>query len=136
MLENKTYTCSTLRHNRKRFPVDLKKIKLKSCEIRTQQNENLVSMTWQDKRLVTILLTNVDPQPELFDPLDERTAKRKAIPENLRVKPAVISFYNKFMNSVDVNDQYRSYYPVGGTAWFFVNISIVNSFILQNLQTD
>ena len=101
-------------------------------------------MTWQDKCLVTILSTNVDPQPELFGPLDERTAKRKAVPENLRLKPAVISFYNKFMNGVDVNDQCRSYYPIGAQskkwwkylAWFFVNISIVNSFILQNLQTD
>ena len=101
-------------------------------------------MTWQDKRLVTILSTNVDPQPELFGPLDERTAKRQAVSENLRVKPAVISFYNKFMNGVDVNDQYRNYYPVEAQskkwwkylAWFFVNISIVNSFILQNLHTD
>ena len=143
LLENKTYACSTLRHNRKLFPADLKNIKLKRGEIRTRQNENLVCLTWQDKRLVTILSTNVDPQPELFGPLDERTAKRKAVPENLRVKPAVISFYNKFMNGVDVNDQYRSYYPVGAQSknwwkylvWFFVNISIVNSFILQNLQT-
>ena len=100
-------------------------------------------MTWQDKRLVTILSTNVD-QPELFGPLDKRTDKRQAVPENLRVKPAVISFYSKFMNGADVNDQYRSYYPVGAQStkwwkylpWFFVNTSIVNSFILQNLQTD
>ncbi|CAB4009487.1 Hypothetical predicted protein [Paramuricea clavata] len=144
LLENKTYACSTLRHNRKQFPADLKKVKLKRGEIRTRQNKNLVCMTWQDKRLVTILSTNVDPQPEVFGPLNERTAKRKAVPDNLRVKPAVISFYNKFMNGVDVNDQYRSYYPVGAQskkwwkylAWFFVNISIVNGFILQNLQTD
>ena len=139
LLENKTYACSTLRHNRKQFPADLKKIKLKRGEIRTRQNKNLVC-----KRLVTILSTNVDPQPELFGPLDERTAKRKAVPENLCIKPAVISCYNKFMNGVDVNDQYRSYYPVGAQskkwwkylAWFFVNISIVNNFILKNLQTD
>ena len=144
LLENKTYACSTLRHSRKLFPADLKNIKLKRGEIRARQNGNLVCLTWQDKRLVTILSTNVDPQPEVFGPLDERTAKRKAVPENLRVKPAVISFYNKFMNGVDVNDQYRSYYPVGAhskkwwkyLAWFFVNISIVNSFILQKLQTD
>ena len=143
LLENKTYACSTLRHNRKLFPADLKN-KLKRGEIPTRQNENLVCLTWQDKRLVTILSTNVDPQPELFGPLDKRTAKRKAVPENLRLKPAVISFYNKFMNGVDVNNQYRSYYPIGAQskkwwkylAWFFVNISIVNSFILQNLQTD
>ncbi|CAB4023379.1 Hypothetical predicted protein [Paramuricea clavata] len=144
LLENKTYACSTLRHNRKYFPADLKKIKLKRGEMRTRQNENLVCLTWQDKRLVTILSTNVDPQPEVFGPLDERTGKRKAVPEEVREKPAVISLYNKYMNGVDVNDQYRSYYPVGAQskkwwkylAWFFVNISIVNGFILQNLQTD
>ena len=60
------------------------------------------------------------------------------------IKPAVISFYNKFMNGVDVNDQYRSYYPVGAQfkkwwkylAWFFVNISIVHSFILSSGPTS
>ena len=36
---------------------------------------------------MTILSTNVDPQPELFGPLDERTAKRKAVAENVHVKP-------------------------------------------------
>ena len=47
------------------------------------------------------------------------------------------------MNGVEVNDQYRSYYPVGAhskkwwkyLAWFSVNVSIVHSFILQKLQT-
>ncbi|CAB4006204.1 Hypothetical predicted protein [Paramuricea clavata] len=144
LLAKKTYACSTLRHNRKYFPADLKKIKLKRGEMRTRQNENLVCLAWQDKRLVTILSTNVDPQPEVFGPLDERTGKRKVVPEEVREKPAVISLYNKYMNGVDVNDQYRSYYPVGAQskkwwkylAWFFVNISIVNGFILQNLQTD
>ena len=80
----------------------------------------------------------------LFGPLDERTATRKAVPENLFIKPAVISFYNKFMNGVDVNNQYRSYYPVGAQfkkwwkylAWFFVNISIVHSFILSSGPTS
>ena len=101
-------------------------------------------MAWQDKRLVMILSTNVDPQPEVFGPLDERTGKRKVVPEEVREKPAVISLYNKYMNGVDINDQYRNYYPVEAQskkwwkylAWFFVNISIVNGFILQNLQTD
>ena len=77
LLENKTCACLTLRHNGKLFPADLKIIKFKRGEIRTRQNENLVCLTWQDKRLVTILSTNVDPQPELFGPLDERTAEKE-----------------------------------------------------------
>ena len=35
LLKNKTYACSTVRHNRKQFPADLKNIKLKRGEIRT-----------------------------------------------------------------------------------------------------
>jgi hypothetical protein len=45
------------------------------------------------------------PQPNFsaLYSLDERTTiKRKAVPENLCIKPAVISFYNKFMNGVDL----------------------------------
>ena len=45
------------------------------------------------------------------------------------------------MNGVDVNDQYRSYYPPGTTSrkwwkyllWFFVNLSMVNAYILEKL---
>jgi hypothetical protein len=103
LLAKKTY--------RKYFPADLKKIKLKRGAMRTRQNENLVCLAWQDKRLVTILSTNVDPQPEVFGPLDKRTEKRKVVPEEVREKSAIISLYNKYINGVDVNDQYRSYYP-------------------------
>ena len=144
LLKNKTYACSTIRQNRKQFPADLKNIKLKRGEIRTRQCGNLCCLAWEDKRLVTILSTNSDPEPEVFGPLDLRTGKRKAVDEEDRAKPAVISLYNKNMNGVDVNDQYRSYYSVGSPskkwwkylAWFFVNISIVNGFVLYKLQID
>ena len=57
------------------------------------------------------------------------------------VKPPVIEVYNSGMNGVDVNDQYRSYYPPGMISrkwwkylfWFFVNLSIVNGYILEKI---
>ncbi|CAB4007566.1 Hypothetical predicted protein, partial [Paramuricea clavata] len=87
----KTPESALSKETSKYFPVDLKKTKLKRGEMRTRQNENL---------------------PEVCGHLDERTGKRKVVPEEVREKPAVISLYNKYMNGVDVNDQYRSYYPV------------------------
>ena len=58
-------------------------------------------------------------------------------------KPDVIGVYNSGMNGVDVNDQYRSYYPPGTTSrkwwkylfWFFLNVSMVNAFILEKLAS-
>ena len=49
--------------------------------------------------------------------------------------------YNSGMNGVDVDDQYRSYYPPGTTSrkWckylfrFFLNVLMVNAFILEQL---
>ena len=56
-------------------------------------------------------------------------------------KPEVVKAYKSGMNGVDVNDQYRSHYPPGTTAckwwkylfWFFMNLSMVNAFILEKL---
>ena len=61
-------------------------------------------------------------------------------PESMK-KPDVVVVYNSGMNGVDVNDQYRSYYPPGTTSqkwwkylfWFFLNLSMVNGFILEKL---
>ena len=56
-------------------------------------------------------------------------------------KPDVVPIYNKGMNGVDVNDQYRSYYPPGSVSqkwwkyllWFFFNLSMLNAYILAKL---
>ena len=57
---------------------------------------------------------------------------------NAMKKPVVVDVYDGGMNGVDVNDQYRSYYPPGTTSrkwwkyllWFFVNLSMVNAYLL------
>ena len=60
---------------------------------------------------------------------------------NAMKKPVVVDVYNGGMNGVDVNDQYRSYYPPGTTSrkwwkyllWFFVNLSMVNAYLLEKI---
>ena len=56
-------------------------------------------------------------------------------------KTDVVVVYNSGMNGVDFNDQYKSYYPPGTTSqkwwkslfWFFLNLSMMNGFILEKL---
>ena len=142
LIDRKTYACGTCRTNRKNFPEDLKKLKLVQGEVRTHQDGNLVATVWRDKREVSLFSTNVSPQPEIHaeDQQEGRKVKR-VVPNDMRKKPEVIGVYNLGMNGVDVNDQYRSYYPTGTPSkkwwkyllWFFVNLSVVNAYILEKI---
>ena len=66
---------------------------------------------------------------------------QRVVPAELMKKPVVVVVYNSGMNGVDVNDHYRSYYPSGTSSqkwwkyliWFFLNLSMVNGFILEKL---
>lgn len=69
LLDHKTYSCGTFRTNRKDWPKDLvfsKKTRradrLKAGELRMRQRGPMVATAWQDKRLITILSTNVQPE--------------------------------------------------------------------------
>ena len=137
-----TYACGTVRSNRKGFPADLKNNKLVRGEIRTRQDGNLVTTLWKDKRDVAILSTNTSPASQIFAERQKVGGRLKlVVPKELMVKPPVIEVYNSGMNGVDVNDQYRSYYPPGMISrkwwkylfWFFVNLSIVNGYILEKI---
>ena len=137
-----TYACGTVRMNRRDFPADLKRMKLVRGEIRSRQRGNLVATMWKDKRVVTLLSTNTAPNPEILAVQERVNGRRKrVVPDNAMKKPEVVKVYNSGMNGVDVNDQYRSYYPPGTTLrkwwkyllWFFMNLSMVNAFILEKL---
>ena len=97
---------------------------------------------WRDKRVVSLLSTNTPPEPEIHAVQQVVRGRRKrVVPTESMKKPDVVVVYNSGMNGVDVNDQYRSYYPPGTTSrkwwkylfWFFVNLSMVNGFILEKL---
>ena len=137
-----TYACGTARQNRKDFPADLKWMKLIAGEVRTRQSGNLVATMWRDKRVVSLLSTNTPPEPEIHAVQQVvRGQRKRVVPVESIKKPDVVVVYNSGMNGVNVNDQYRSYYPPGTTSrkwwkyllWFFLNLSMVNSFILEKL---
>ena len=134
-----TYACGTVRINRRDFPADLKREKLVRGEIRTRQCGNLVATMWRDKRVVSLLSTNTPPEAEIHaEQQIVRGRRKQVVPTDSMKKPDVVAVYNDGMNGVDVNDQYRSYYPAGSVSrkyllWFFFNLSIVNSYILEKL---
>ena len=113
-----TYACGTMRQNRKDFPADLKWMKLVAGKVR------------------------IPPEPEIHAVQQVVQGRRKrVVPAESMKKSDVVVVYNSGMNGVDVNDQYRSYYPPGTTSrkwwkylfWFFLNLSMVNGFILEKL---
>ena len=67
--------------------------------------------------------------------------RRWVVPADVMKKPDVVDVCNGGMNGVNVNDQHQSYYPPGTTSrkwwkyllWFFVNLSMVNAYILEKL---
>ncbi|XP_015780543.1 PREDICTED: uncharacterized protein LOC107358459 [Acropora digitifera] len=97
---------------------------------------------WRDKRVVSLLSTNTPPEAEIHaEQQIVRGRRKQVVPADSMKKPDVVAVYNDGMNGVDVNDQYRSYYPAGSVSrkwwkyllWFFFNLSIVNSYILEKL---
>ena len=136
------YACGTVRTNRKDFPSDLKRMKLVRGKIKTCQSGNFVATMWRDKHVVSLLSTNTSPEPEIHAIQQFVWGRwKRVVPADAIKKPVVVNVYNGGMNGVDVNDQYRSYYPPGTTSrkwwkylpWFFVNLSMVNAYILEKL---
>ena len=82
LLEKKTYSCGTFRTYRKGWPKDLlfskkmKADKTKTGEVRRRQRGSMMATAWQDKRLVNILSTNV--QPEMGSALRQRGRGKEA----------------------------------------------------------
>ena len=110
-----TYACGTLRTNR--YPDSFKVtkqerkqgIKLKAGEKRQLQKGTMLITLWYDKRQVAVLSSNCNPNVQI-------TVQRrvKTAPHVKEVEiPGPVHLYNRSMGGVDLNDQYRSYYPSG-----------------------
>lgn len=134
LLRQQTYCCSTIRPNRKGWPLDLKPKalkKFKKGDVMVRQKGNLVATAWKDKRCVTLLSTNTT----------SGTAEitRRGPGGNFQVKvPSAVNTYNKSMGGVDRFDQLSSYYPVGrkSVKWwryifrFLLQTAVINSWII------
>ena len=97
-----------------------------------QQKGQLVAVQCTDKWQVHIWSTNADPKRVAVQWISKNGMIEVQI-------PASVIKYNSAVFGVDLNDQNRSYYPIGrpGTKWwrylfnYLVQVSMINSFILM-----
>ncbi|XP_068723649.1 piggyBac transposable element-derived protein 4-like [Montipora capricornis] len=87
--ERNSYACGTVRLHRRDLPADLKRMKLVSGEIRTRQSGNLVVTLWRDKRVVSMLSTNVPPENEIHavQQRNMRGRMKRVVPDDAKQKP-------------------------------------------------
>lgn len=136
LLEKNTYTCGTLRSNRRGNPKSVTKKKLKKGEVYGQQNEKGVRiMKWVDKRDVLMIST----VPGHTDTL-QNTGKKNRKGEDVLKPPSVIC-YNKAKKGVDVSDQMSSYYSCirKSVKWYkkvifevLLGTAVVNTWVVFN----
>ena len=104
LLQHQTYSCGTLRLNRRGLPNSVKNVKLRrQGDTKKRQKGNMLITIWKDKRQVAMLSTNQQPTDTLHRP-------RRGAPV---LKPDAISNYNQHMGGVDLADQHRAYYSIG-----------------------
>jgi len=144
LLRRGKYACGTLRANR--YPDSYKAkrggqmqgIKLKPGEKRQLQKGTMLLTLWYEKRQVAVLTSNCNPNEQTTV---QRRTKEAPHVKNVEI-PAAIHRYNHSMGGVDLNDQYRSYYPLGCSGkkwwrfifWFLVDISICNVYVVDWLS--
>ena len=113
-------------------------IKIKSGETHQLQKGTMLVTLWFDKRQVAVLSPNCNP--------DEHITVQRRVKAATHVKdveiPTPINLYNRSMGRVDLNDQYRSYYPSGQSGkkwwhfifWFLLDVSVCNAFIMEGMS--
>jgi hypothetical protein len=112
ILERETYSCVTVRANRKNRTKEFMKptvLKLKSGESRKMQHEDVAAVVWRDKRVVLILSTNSGTRTD-----GSVTRKKGKVAKDIEIAcPQAVINYTKHMGGVDLSDQEREYYGVG-----------------------
>ena len=125
-----TFSCGTIRSDRKGLPKGFKGGKLQKGDTLFWQNDGVTAVTWQDKRTVHAI-SSIHGSHMVEIP------QRRGEAEPVR-KPQLIAEYNVNMNGVDKCDQYLNYYSIGRKAkkwWkkvFFrlLELSIINAMVL------
>jgi Transposase IS4 len=138
-LEMNIHTTGTVQKNRKNLPVELKKKqKMKLHEVIAYERDNeLMALTWQDKRPVIMLSTYHDASVQ---PIKRRT---RAGEETIQ-KPSVIVDYTAKMGAVDHADQMCGSYNFARKSFkwwrkmyfWLLEVAVTNSFVLFNLARD
>lgn len=135
LLNMKCFITGTVMHNRGNLPKNLKKEtkNLKKGEIRSQRNEDLLLLSWRDRRVVQVLSSNNRGSKVETTDIPSRWQNRPPT-----VKPNVVLDYINRMGSVDKSDHFvASYKFVRKTKkWYrkiffwLLEVAVVNSYIL------
>ena len=136
MLQNKIYTCGTVRAGRKFVPSCIKNPPgLQRGEHKTVQDAlcpELTLTTWADTKNVAFAST-------MSNPFEVKSARRRVggVVTNVP-QPAIAFDYNACFAGVDRYDYLRSAWPIGRASlklwkyflWFFYNCAVTNAWIL------
>lgn len=142
LLRDQIYICGTVRGNRQGIPRAIapktQRVKrLRRGESLFLRKENIVVTVWKDKKPVYFLSSQSDPVG------NDTVGRRQRNGTVIQVPSApVVKTYNNNMGGVDLSDQMRGYYMAGRKSkkwwrclmWFFVDVSIVNAYILEKLS--
>lgn len=140
-LEN-IHACGTVRKDRKELPTNMKEDKtMKRGESDWRiTDDGIVSLKWVDKRIVR-LASNFH-NPELPTGTVERK-KKNGEKENITC-PMMVIDYNSHMGYVDKADMMKNTYEIDRKSrkwwhrilWHFLDVTIVNSFIIFTQRTE
>lgn len=141
LLSDMIYACGTVRKGRKNLPVDFvddKQLKRGACDWRVSL-DGLVCLKWMDNRPVYFLSNYLDPSKM-------ETVNRKQKDGNIQqiACPELVKKYNDEMGHVDKMDMLKSLYEVDRKSkkwwhrifFYFLDLSVVNAFILFKQRTD
>ena len=135
------YACGTVRKGRRDLPTDLINDKLlKRGEVDWRvSTDGLTFLKWMDNRPVHFLTNYMDPSK------DESVSRKKkdGSAENVAC-PELVKKYNIHMGYVDKMDMLKTLYEVDRKSkkwwhrifFYFIDISLVNAFILYQKRTD
>ena len=145
LLERRVYCCGTVRRMRQFLPAECrldytgKNIwpRGKSKIWQDKGQRNLTCTMWSDTKHIRFLSTSTDPTI-----VTHGTRRIKGIHTQVDM-PLAAQMYGAYMGGTDKHDRLRLCYAVGRTSlkawkyifWFFVNASVVNSWIVyQNFS--
>ena len=134
LLQRGTYTCGTVRTNRRHFPDGLKYNKLERPQYRFATSGKCTAGIWYDRRDVTFVSTIHSASVEIVEKRRKGEKDKEPIP-----CPTAIVEYNQYMNGVDLADQHLSYHSLTvrkTTKWWkklywrLIDLCILNSSIV------
>ena len=95
MLEKGIYVTGTVRSNRRGLPEKMKKVMKKKGEMVATRKDQILAVTWMDRKQVRLLSTHADAGTHEIERYDG----------SKKVVPNIVSEYNNGMGGVDLSDQ-------------------------------